>query len=103
MIMSASFEQDLKYASEGRSPLRRLCRIERAQTFSLQRFPDWLEVLYAVLFCQRLEEGHAQHFAFAFVNARREKLMNIVAEQMTVQEGAPAVCLHEVLDGYFFF
>src|SRR3712207_7889252 len=48
---------------------------------------------------QGLEEGHAQHLALALVDARGQEVMDIVAEQMAMQEGAAAMGLHKQLDG----
>src|SRR4030095_3690246 len=39
--------------------------------------------------------------ALAFVDARGEELVNLIAEQVAVQEGPTAVGLHEQLDGRF--
>ena len=62
---------------------------------------DRLEELGAVLFYQRLEEGHAQHLTFALVDARRQEFVHIVTEQVSVQERSPAVRLHEQFDRRF--
>ena len=53
-------------------------------------------------FDERLEEGHAEHFAFALVDTRGEEVVNVVAEQVPFQERSSAVRLHEQLDGRFF-
>src|SRR6266404_4779256 len=67
----------------------------------LQRLADRLEEALPVLLDERLEERHAEHFALALVDARGEELVDVVAEEMAVQEGAAAVRLHEQLDGGF--
>ena len=60
---------------------------------------DRLEELFAVLLQERLEERHTEHLPFALVNARREKIVDVVAEQVSVQERPATVSLHEQLDG----
>src|SRR5690606_9552253 len=64
----------------------------------LQSAANRLEKLGAVRFDQRLEEGHGKHFAFTFVNARSEVLVYVIAEDVTVEERASAVGLHQQLD-----
>ena len=75
-------------------------RVERIRLLDArggERLADRLEVLRAVLLDERLEEGHAEHFAFAFVDARGEVLVDVVAEHVAVQERAAAVRLHEAV------
>ena len=48
-----------------------------------------------------LKKAIAEHFAFAFVDARGQVLVDVVAEQVAVQEGPAAVRFHEQLDGGF--
>ena len=64
-----------------------------------ERLADGLEVRLAVMLHERLEEAHAEHFAFALVDARGEVLVDVVAEAVAMQERAAAVRLHEELDG----
>src|SRR5687768_459695 len=73
-------------------------RIERVRFLDSRGgkgFPDWLEISRAMLLDQRLEEGHAQHLAFPFVDTWREILVHIIAEHMAVEKSTPTVRLHE--------
>ena len=67
----------------------------------LQGLANRLEELDAVVLDQRLEKGHREHFAFAFVDAGGQVLVHVVAKDVTVQERAAAVRLHQHLDGRF--
>src|SRR5438552_2156522 len=62
---------------------------------------DRLEVTSAMLFDERLEERHAEHLAFAFVDARGEVFVDLVAEEVPAQERSAAMRLHEQFDGGF--
>src|SRR5262245_44319506 len=64
--------------------------------------PDRLEELHAVLFDERFEEGHAQHFALPLINARSEEFVDVVAEHVPFEERAAAVRFHEQINGRFF-
>src|SRR5262245_24371609 len=81
--------------------MARIHRVERFHLMRLQRLADRLEVRFAVLLDERFEERHAEHLAFAFVEARREKLVHMVAEEMAMKERTAAVRLHEKLDRGF--
>ena len=59
----------------------RIDRVRLADAGGGERFADRLEVRLAVLLDERFEEGHAEHFAFAFVDAGGEVLVDVVAEQ----------------------
>ena len=61
--------------------------------------PIGSKIRLAVVLHERLEEAHRQHLAFAFVDARGEVLVDVVAEHVAVEERAAAVRLHEVFDG----
>src|SRR5437763_774441 len=81
-----------------------MSRVQRAEILDLvrlQRLADRLEVGFAVLLDERFEERHAEHFAFAFVDARGQIFVDIIAEEMAVQERTAAVRFHEQLDGRF--
>ena len=81
-----------------------MARIERVEVLDLvllEGLADRLEELPAVLLDQRFEERHAEHFAFALVDARGQEFVDVVAEEMAVQERSAAVRLHEQLDGRF--
>ena len=65
----------------------------------LQPFADRLEEGLAVLLDQRLEESHAEHLAFALVDAGGEIVVDVVAEEMALEERTAAVGLHEQFDG----
>ncbi len=82
-----------------------MSRIERIGFFDAgggEGFADWLIKLRAMLLHERLEEGHAEHFAFAFVNAGGQKFVDVIAQHVAVQEGTAAVGFHEQVDGGFF-
>ena len=66
-----------------------------------ERAADRLEKRLAVLLDERLEEAHAEHLAFALVDARGEIFVDVVAEGVAVQEGAAAFGLHIKLDRRF--
>ena len=68
-----------------RPHVRRVERIRLADAGRGQRFADRLEVRFAVVLHQRLEEAHAEHLAFAFVDARGEVLVDVVAEVVAVR------------------
>ena len=73
---------------------RQMSRIQQVRpryARHVQRSIDRLEELFAVLLHQRFEERHAQHLPFPFVNARGEKLVDVVAEEVTVQKRPPHV------------
>ncbi len=69
---------------------------------AIQGLADRLVELFAVVLDQRLEEAHAEHLAFALVDAGGEVLVHVVAEHVTVQERAAAMRLHEELDHGLF-
>ena len=50
-------------------------------------------------FTSDLKKPIAEHLAFALVDAGRQVLVDVVAEQVAVQERPAAVRLHEQLDG----
>src|SRR5262245_49860564 len=52
----------------------------------LKGLADGLEVGPAMLLDERLEEGHAEHLAFAFVDAGGEVFVDVVAEEMATKE-----------------
>src|SRR5262249_41600535 len=101
-----------RYKSPGRDPLqirrsdaakrpkmRRVHGVRRANPGRGERFADRLEVRLSVMLYKRFEEAHAEHLPFAFVDARREVLVDVVAEVVTVQERPASMRLHEVFDG----
>ena len=59
-------------------------KLLRVDALGLQRLADRLEELLAVLLDERLEEGHAEHFALALVDARGEEVVDVVAEQVAL-------------------
>ena len=67
----------------------------------LQRHPDRLKELLAVLLDQRLQERHPEHLTFPFVDAWGEVLVDVVSKVMPVQEGPSAVSLHEEFNSGF--
>ena len=62
---------------------------------ALQRLADRFEKRAGMLLDQCFEECQAEHLAFAFVNARRQKVVDIVSQDMAVQKRAAAVRFHE--------
>src|SRR5437870_12862111 len=70
--------------------------------FALESLADRFKERLAVFLDQRLEESQAEDFAFPFVDAGGEILVDVVAEQMAAQERSAAVRLHEQLDGGLF-
>src|SRR5438034_7282140 len=68
----------------------------------LQLLADRLEKAPAMLLHQRLEERHAEHFAFTLVDERREIVVHVIAEEMAMEKRPAAVRLHEQLDGGLF-
>src|SRR5205807_980223 len=81
--------------------VQRIDRVERLDAGLLQRPADRLEELLAVLLDERLEEGQAEHFALALVDARRQEIIDVVAKDVALEERPAAVRLHEQLDGGF--
>ena len=75
--------------------MSRIERVHLANARCLQRFADRFKKLFSMLFNQRFEEGHSQHFALAFINARRKKFVHIVAKEMTMQKTASPMGFHE--------
>ena len=51
--------------------------------------PTGSKIRLAVLLDQRLEERHAEHLAFALIDAGGEILVDVVAEEVPVQEARP--------------
>ncbi len=82
--------------------VQRVERVGVLESQPLHRLADRLEEAFAMLLDQRLEERHAEHLAFALVDARGEEVIDVVAEEMALEEGAAAVRLHEQLDGRLF-
>src|SRR5206468_11862852 len=76
--------------------------LEALDAALLQLLADRLEKAPAMLLHQRLEERHAEHFAFTLVDERREILVYVVAEEMAMEKRPAAVRLHEQLDGGLF-
>src|SRR5207247_2228007 len=66
-------------------------RAERLHAGLLQPPADRLEIRLAVLLDQRLEERQAEHFALALVDARREEVVDVVAEDVALEERPAAV------------
>src|SRR5438132_12858012 len=81
--------------------MRRVERVERADLVVLQGLADGLEELFAMLLDQGLEKGHTQHLALALIDAGGQVVVNVVAKQVTFEEGAASMGLHEQLDGGF--
>ena len=52
----------------------------------LHGFAERLEEGLAVMLDERLEEGQPQHFAFTFVNARGQIIVNALPEEMAAQK-----------------
>ena len=77
----------------------RVQRVRLADAGGGERFADRFEVRLAVVLHERLEEAHGEHFAFAFVDAGGQVLVDVVAEVVAVEERAAAVRLHEEFDG----
>ena len=89
----------------GRSQLHEVGRVGHVGLLDaggVQGLADRLVELLAVLLDQRLEEAHAEHLAFALVDAGGQVLVHVVAEHVAVQERAAAVRLHEELDHGLF-
>ena len=51
-----------------------------------------------MLFHERFEQRHTQHFSFTFINTRCEKLMHVVAERMALQKRTSTMGFHQQLD-----
>ena len=73
-----------KLAGAAAKACRGLTGLNVSHAPALQRLADRLEELLAVLLDQRLEERHAEHLAFAFVDARGQELVDVVAEQVAL-------------------
>ena len=76
-------EGPLRIAGHFAAQLPEMGRVERVEVLDLvllEGLADRLEELLAVFLDQRLEERHAEHFAFAFVDARGKILVHVVAE-----------------------
>src|SRR5262249_26306309 len=84
-----------------RPEMSRIDRVERLDLLALNRLADGLEERLAVLLDQRLEERQAEDFSFTLVDARREEIVDIVAEKVAFEERPAAVGFHEQLDRRF--
>ncbi len=79
----------------------RVERIGLGDARGLQGATDRLEERLAVFLDQGLEERHAEHLAFTFIDAGGEIFVNVFAEGVPAEESAAAVGFHEQLDGCF--
>src|SRR5262245_3215526 len=75
--------------------------VEALDVLALERIADRLEERLAVLLEQRLEERQPQNLALAFVDARSEEVVNVVAEKVPLEERPAAMGFHEELNGRF--
>src|SRR5258708_14424696 len=97
-------QQPFRVGAEFLAHFEEMNRIERIGILDLQplsRLADWLEERLAMLLDQGFEESQPQDLSLAFINARGEEIVDVVAEDVPLEKRPATMRFHEEFDGRF--